>query len=255
MRVPDSTGVLADGRPLAFDWTDPVHTIISGRTGSGKSAGLYGVLLRAAADPRVQVWGVDPGEVTLNPFAAAHPDRFVLGTASGEAVVALLTRLVEIMTDRLARLRRLGVDKVPSQLYSPEIPTILVVLEEWGGTFTAYERKVTQQIAALVGRLLREARKTGISVATVLQRPEAALLPDRAQYGRVLDYALDNADSVRMTMPTASPADIEWLTSKIPAGQGLLLDPNLGGPHRFRSAWLPYEAYTAGVRQLLRQRA
>jgi len=256
--IPFAVGV--GGKRVAIDLHKD-HTILAGATRSGKTVTSYCLLAGVARDPLVAVVGVDPSALTLAPFEDAGQELVVTGTADLPAVEAVLAELVAIMDERIARLRRSGVDHL---IPSPELPTIRVVLEEYAGLLAAVEAydaaakpadRLKPRIAGHVGRLLREGAKAQVLVFTIIQRPDAALIGggDRAQYARRISHRLDNRDGVRMLNETADDDVIDHL---IAAKSGVGLLNEAGEPLRFfRSVWLEYPTYIAEVQKHYRPKS
>ncbi|MFV4912179.1 FtsK/SpoIIIE domain-containing protein [Microbacterium lacticum] len=241
-------GIDTFGRSVTFDPTAG-HTIVSGATRSGKSATSYAVISQVARDDAVQIVGIDPTGILLTPHA--NPERayqFALSTSPGDIELALeILRMVEReMDSRNRRLSKIGLDKVPGDWLSERFPALLLVLEEYAGLLAAVDPKTQRpEIVRIVGRVLREGAKASVHVFTILQRPEAAVLHDRAQYSRRITHRLDNGDSVRMVLESATPEQVTELMN-VPPGHGLV---HLAGDpiRRFATRYLDYADYHAHV--------
>ncbi|KQB85133.1 FtsK/SpoIIIE domain-containing protein [Corynebacterium oculi] len=233
-----------DGEEILFAPTVAMHTIVAGATRSGKSKLSQAILVQLARCPEVAVCGVDPAGGLLAPFARLRPEDVVVGSGipALENAVKLIDHLVEVMEQRNMGL----LDRLEEKMdhFSPECPLIVVVLEEYAGMLAALEawdKKRQKGFVLQVGRLLREGAKAGIRVFTVIQRPEAAVLHDRAQYSRRISCRLDNADSVRMLFEDASAPVVARLVN-VPPGQGLVWEA--GSPPRwFQAPDLNYARY------------
>lgn len=205
-------------RPVwCLDWTeqpvtiDPMsmHTVVSGATRSGKSVGCYAILSQVSRIPYVTIVGIDPSSVLLAPHAEGRRGDFALGTSpdSLEHSLEILHWLESEMDRRTSMLLDLRTDKLTEEHVSRETPAVLLVLEEFAGYQAALEgmdKKQKAEALRVIGRLLREGAKTLIHVFTIIQRPEAATLPERSQYSRRISFRLDNDDSVRMIFEGAS---------------------------------------------------
>lgn len=183
-------------------------------------------------------------------------DQFGLSTAPAEIERSLnLLRTLEAeMDSRNSRLARIGLDKVPAEWLSERFPAILLVLEEYAGLLAAVDQKTQRpEVIRIVGRILREGAKASIHVMTILQRPEAAVLHDRAQYSRRITHRLDNGDSVRMVLEGATPEQVQELMN-VPPGHGIM---HLAGDplRRFATRFLDYGDYHAHVSDAVADRA
>ena len=201
-RLHDDTPVVAQTwDDKKFHWDTPgAHTVISGATRSGKSVFTYCVLSQLAGMKTVRICGVDVSGITLQPFIAVSKDYVACGSSQTDldAALEVLHRLEALMDHRVEQLRRQKLDKVTP---SAKCPAYVVVLEEYAGTLAAMEarnKKDKAEVIRVVGRLLREGAKAGVVVYTIVQRPEANVLHDRAQYARRVTHRLDNRDSVAM---------------------------------------------------------
>lgn len=245
-------GVDRMGEPVSYDPCS-MHTILSGGTRGGKSATAYAILAQVADDPAIAVVGIDPSSILLTPFERAGG-----GVVTGSSPAAL-NRAVELaqgvekeMDDRNRRLALRGLDKVPSDWISPRLPAITLVLEEYGGTLSATSKEQRAEIVRIVGRVLREGAKSSIHALTIIQKPEAATVHDRAQYSRRISHRLDNGDAVRMLFEKATPDEVARIMDLVP-GEGIIHDA--GSPYRiFKTRYLDYPQYVAHVRAALRDR-
>lgn len=227
------------------------HTVLSGATRSGKSVGSYTMLALTARLPRVQIVGIDPSSILLHPHSIERPTDFALGTSpeSLDKAVDLLRTLEKIMDDRTVRLLTLGKDKLSVSDMSDESPAILLVLEEYAGFLSSFgnskEGKANrEECIRIIGRILREGAKVLIHAFTIIQRPEANILHDRAQYARRISYRLDNADSVKMLFDVETET-VGLITNLTP---GELFYHRAGDPMIFaRSPFIDYPTYRSLV--------
>lgn len=229
------------------------HTALTGATRGGKSGTAYALLAQVADDPSVAVVGIDPSSILLTPFERAG-GGVVTGSspAALDRAVEMLQNLESEMDERNRRLSLKGLDKVPADWISPRLPAIVSVFEEYAGTLSATSKEQRAEVVRIVGRILREGAKASIHALTIIQRPEAATLHDRAQYARRIGHRLDNSDSVRMLFEKATPDEVAQIMDLRP-GEGIIHDA--GEPYRrFKSRWLEYPAYVAHVRAALRDR-
>lgn len=257
MSIVHKIGIDEYGCPLVWDFIEARHSVVAGQTRSGKSATAYVVNAAASDDSRVKVVGIDPSGILLGPHPEARStsSKIHLGTSDPEHAVQVVEALVRIMDYRNANLLRQGHDKIPDLMFRAEFPIYLCVLEEYAGTLEWIKLqdatrkpadKLHPRLVGAVGRLLREGAKAGMRVLTIIQRPEASTLHDRAQYSRRISHRLDNADSVRMLFDAATPEQTSALMNA-PPGVGCIQEA--GTPmRRFRTDYIEYPAYTARVR-------
>ncbi|MBC6763269.1 hypothetical protein CRD09_00105 [Corynebacterium sp. LK22] len=240
-----------DGRPVIWDPTGVGHVVIAGITRTGKSKGSQSIIA-GTLTPWIQYTGIDPSAGLLKPLKvfSERPGDFVLGSDEDflNRAVALLERLVALMRERIAALG--WAEKI--EHFSTEMPAVVVVLEEYANLLVMAEasgkdgKKLRSHLVSLVGSLLREGAKVGMDVFTILQRPEAAILHDRAQYSVRITYRQDNADSVKMLLDAPEKEDVSRIVGLRP-GRGVLSD-NGQGLVWFQTPNPDYSTYVETVR-------
>lgn len=162
--LPPFTAVLGmcdDGAPLLVRLASPdvAHILISGTTGSGKTALCQTVILSLAMTHRrsqLQFVLVDPKQRAFGPFASfPHLLRPVIGDAN-EAVDAL-GELVRLMEAR-------GQGEVT--------PRIVVVLDELADLMQVGGKELSEHLT----RLAQRGREAGIHVVACTQKPSSQVL-------------------------------------------------------------------------------
>lgn len=211
-------GRMATGEDATINVADSSHVIFQGMTRSGKSAACYVLTSQLVGLPQVQLWGIDPNRVFLDPLAAAtNRARFSLGS-DPVAALELLREFVALMDQRMDLLGIHGIDKLEN--FEPEIPLCIFFLEEYGALIRAADAhdsgakpadKVKGKIKSLVGRLVSEGAKAGVRVVMIVQRADAEIVDGatRAQFGTRVTLAVDNGDAVRMLHPGAEPETVD----------------------------------------------
>lgn len=248
-------GVDENGRDVVWDHFAAMHSVIQGATRSGKSVLAYAVLAAAARDPRVRVVGVDPSGLLLAPHRRGNDDVLIhLGTADPESACQVVERLVRLMDERIRLLLERGLDSVPGQVHRPSFPLFVIVFEElpailsWLASVDPSRKPAERykpRMELAMGRLLRESGKAGMRVLTIIQRAEAATLPERSQYARRVSMRVDNSASVSLVMELATPDDVDRIMG-LPPGQGVIHEA--GSPLRFfRSDFLEYGDYRSAI--------
>lgn len=245
---PTRLGVDEHGQDVCLDWRTAPHMIVQGTTRSGKSTLLYGLLAQLVGRADTRIAGIDPSGLLLRPFVGSvHAARQVLGLRDMDDIETVLAELVTEMDNRTSGMP-LGRDTVTT---GPELPLLVVVLEEWAGVLRALDQvdaKLGKRVRGLVSRLLCEGHKSGVRVVMVVQRAEASVIGglERAQCDLRVTFRVDNADSVKLLHPGASP-DVVERHSTAPNGVALLTAPALplGG---IRAGLIDYATYTDVVR-------
>lgn len=209
-------GRTEDG-PATWDPRFAAHVALQGATRSGKSELTYTLLGNLAGRSDVVVAGVDPSRVLLGPWGhQSRPDLRAVGKDVDEAL-AVLTRLTDLMDERLNMLSESRLDKFDT--FTEAFPLVVVVLEEYPGLLEACAahdaplkpaERVRSRVEGAVAVLLRESAKVGIRVLLISQRMDASIVggASRSQLGLRVTMRVDNADGVRMLHELASPDDI-----------------------------------------------
>lgn len=241
-------GRLESGQELRQDLRREAHTIAQGVTRSGKSVFTYGLLAAHARHDDVLIAGCDPTGLLWRPFTGSrHAEWQVSGLGDLDAHEALLCRLVAEMD---ARILALPAHRDTAAL-GPELPMILVVLEELAGLYRAVDAADKDQgkrVRALIGRLLAEGAKVGIRCLLLVQRAEAAVVGafERAMCSTRVSFRCDNRASVELLHPGTDPAVADAHTTAAP-GVALVSAPGLP-LSRIRAPWFgDYAAYVRSV--------
>jgi S-DNA-T family DNA segregation ATPase FtsK/SpoIIIE len=166
-------GMCDDGAPLLVRLASPdvAHVLISGTTGSGKTALCQTIILSLVMTHRrsqLQLVLVDPKRRAFAPFETLpHLLRPVIGDAS-EAVQAL-GELVRLMETRGAPIKgALGA----AQRGAEVTPHIAVVLDELADLVQVGGKELNEHLT----RLVQRGRETGIHVIACTQKPSSQVL-------------------------------------------------------------------------------
>jgi hypothetical protein len=239
------------GQPVVIDFTERVHLIVQGRTGSGKSRFSYSLLQQLAAAPDAIIAGSDPSSVLLRPFASTrHAPWQVLGADIG-AHAELLNDLVEEMDSRLAAIP----DRYDVLPLTAGYPMVFVVLEEWLALLglAGPDRKLRDRLTVAVRRLAAESGKVNMRLIMLPQRAEANELGGgllRGQFAYRLTLPVDNVEAIRLLHPTVPVPLAEAHVTHGQPGVALYHAPgrDLG---RLRTPWMPdYGAYWDAIKTL-----
>jgi S-DNA-T family DNA segregation ATPase FtsK/SpoIIIE len=225
-RQPVLLGTNERGQPVTIDFTQRVHLLIQGRTGSGKSRLSYGILQQLATAPDAIIAGSDPSSVLLRPFhASRHADWQVLG-ADPYRHADLLTHLVEVMDHRMAAIPP-RCDVLP---VTADHPMLFIVLEEWLAllSLTGTDKRLRDRITTAARRLAAEAGKVNIRLIMLPQRAEANEMGGgllRAQFAYRLTLPVDNVESIRLLHPTVPTSLAEHHVTHATPGTALYQAP------------------------------
>ena len=246
------------GTDVAVDLAGGAHFVIAGETRSGKSSALYTLLAGLAGNTSVRVTGIDPTQVVLNPWPT--DELRVLGF-SGDKVKRFCDRLLAILDERHQHLCDSGVDELTS--FTPTVPLIIVVLEEYGALtrLAAAEdtrsgakpvERLAPYLASTVTTLVAAGAKAGIRVFLSTQRADANVVGGEARSNFTARVCLrvSDAESLPMRMPGIERNDplAVRLRDNAAPGCGLIRLPGRS-PRWFRCDHTTYREYRAYVAQ------
>ena len=166
-------GLCDDGAPLLMRLSSPdvAHVLISGTTGSGKTALCQTMILSLAMTHRrsqLQFVLIDPKRRAFAPFAPLpHLLRPIVGEAAEAA--SALGELVQLMETRM-----LAPTQAEAQASGQDAsePRIVVVLDELADLMHARG----QALVAPLTQLVQRGREAGIHVIACTQKPSAQAL-------------------------------------------------------------------------------
>lgn len=220
-------GVEPDGSEVTLDLSHPSHMLISGKTRSGKSSFVYGLLNQMRRLP-VTVAGVDPTGILFNELGDGWGgdslrSKRITNDADAAAVVQVLSMITEEMDRRISLLHREHRDKWSRNDFEsdPGRRLIIVVIEEYPGLIERLQNidsargarssdRFASKAAGLVGRIAYEGAKVGVVLLLVTQRPDAKIIggPLRAQLTTRVTFAQDS-DGLRMSHPELSSEQVK----------------------------------------------
>jgi S-DNA-T family DNA segregation ATPase FtsK/SpoIIIE len=191
LRLPPGTAVLGlcdDGAPLLIRLPSPdvAHVLISGTTGSGKTALCQTLILSLAMTHRrsqLQFVLIDPKRRAFTPFASLPHLLWPIVGDAADAVDALseLVRLMEMRGSGGIKTGRQGdeetdrcQDTTPSvaRCISSVAPRIVIVLDELADLMQVGGRMLGEHLT----RLAQRGREAGIHVIASTQKPSSQVL-------------------------------------------------------------------------------
>jgi S-DNA-T family DNA segregation ATPase FtsK/SpoIIIE len=189
-KLPLCLGKDSEGRALIYDLADMPHLLIAGRTGTGKSVCLNSIilsLLLTRTPHECKLLMIDPKQVELAEYGRLphlmHP--VVTDNSKAEAILAWgvdkMEERYEIL--RRARVRNIAsynelsheeiyrrvkpVDQAERDRTPPQMPYIVIVIDEVGDLMMAMKKEVEGHII----RLAQKSRAAGIHLILTTQRP------------------------------------------------------------------------------------
>ncbi|WP_280243526.1 FtsK/SpoIIIE domain-containing protein [Nocardia abscessus] len=165
------------------------HILIAGATGSGKGSVLWSII--AALGPAIKAGLVDL--YLADPkggaeFGKGENRLFVRFTTDNTTILAMLNEAVELMRERLARMRAAGLRKI---IPSTDEPLILIIIDEAASLSSYATREEQQEFRRLTGLLLSQGRAAAVSVIAALQDPSKETMPNRQLFPVRVGLRLD----------------------------------------------------------------
>ncbi len=241
------------------------HMLVAGKTGSGKSTFLHGLITNLAlhyGPDEIRFFLIDFKKgVEFKPYASFHlPHADVIAIESDrEFGVSALQRLDDILQERGELFRRHGVHDITAfRDANPRtpLPRILLIVDEFQEFFVE-DDKLSQTASLLLDRLVRQGRAFGIHVVLGSQTLGGAYSLARSTLGQV---------AVRVALQ-CSEADAHLILSEENTAARLLSRPGeaiyndanglMEGNHPFQVAWLSdaqREDYLTRLQHLAQER-
>ncbi|WP_431956412.1 FtsK/SpoIIIE domain-containing protein [Nocardia lijiangensis] len=223
------------------------HILLAGATGSGKGSVLWSIL--AALGPAilaglVDVWLADPKGGAE--FGRGENKLFVRFTTDTDTILAMLTEAVEVMRERLARMRAEGIRKI---VPSTDEPLILIVIDEAASLSSYATREEQQEFRRLTGLLLSQGRAAAVSVVAALQDPSKETMPNRQLFPIRIGLRLDEPTQTTMVHGQGARdrgARCDEISEHTP-GVGYVGEDGSTGFVRVRAYWVDDDATDAIV--------
>ncbi|MEU2126535.1 FtsK/SpoIIIE domain-containing protein [Nocardia niwae] len=165
------------------------HILLAGATGSGKGSVLWSIIVAlgpAIKAGLVDVYLADPKGGAE--FGKGENRLFVRFATDNTTILAMLTEAVELMRERLARMRAAGLRKIVPSI---DEPLILIIIDEAASLSSYASREEQQEFRRLTGLLLSQGRAAAVSVIAALQDPSKETMPNRQLFPVRIGLRLD----------------------------------------------------------------
>lgn len=204
------TGSLVMGRvESGADWVMQViglHTLVAGRSWSGKGSILWGVVGSFAPwihRDVVRVWGVD----LKRGVEVAMGDGLMYRTAyRPEAALAVMRDLLAVIDERASGMvgrSRLHVPKAGDPLH-------VLVIDELAALTAYADAEVKKEGNRLLAEILTQGRALGVVVLACVQDPKKETVPSRGLFTQTVALRLASSEETRMVlgegMASSAPA-------------------------------------------------
>jgi hypothetical protein len=235
------------------------HLLVAGKTGSGKSTFLHGLITNTAliySPDQVEFYLIDFKKgVEFKTYATHHlPHARVIAIESErEFGLSVLERLDGELRRRGELFRAAGVQDLPDfRKARPEVPMprIMFVVDEFQELFVE-DDKLAQDAGLLLDRLVRQGRAFGIHVLLGSQTLSGAYSLARSTMGQMaVRVALQCSEADAHLILSDERNEAARFLSR--PGEAIYNDQNglLAGNHPFQVVWLPESQRISYLRQI-----
>jgi len=235
------------------------HLLVAGKTGSGKSTFLHGLITNTAliySPDQVEFYLIDFKKgVEFKTYATHHlPHARVIAIESErEFGLSVLERLDGELRRRGELFRAAGVQDLPDfRKARPEMPMprVLFVVDEFQELFVE-DDKLAQDAGLLLDRLVRQGRAFGIHVLLGSQTLSGAYSLARSTMGQMaVRVALQCSEADAHLILSDERNEAARFLSR--PGEAIYNDQNglLAGNHPFQVVWLPESQRVSYLRQV-----
>lgn len=222
------------------------NILVGGLPGGGKSAGATAILAGVARLENVALYGIDLKRVELSPWLP----RFEEIAKTSEDALDLLRRIEVAMMSRYEYLEAHGLKKLSPATFTAALPLILLMIDELAQLVLGGDKAVNDEIKELLRRLVALGRAAGVTVVTMTQKPETAVIP--SAFRDLLAQRVAFATTTRQMTDTvlgdgvgANGGDAHLIPQSL-KGVNFLTNEESREPRRTRAYWVPDED-VAGV--------
>lgn len=158
------------------DGTRPVHCLMGGVTGAGKSATINLVLanlLHMYSPEELELIMIDFKNVEFSMYTGKYlipHAKLIAGTTDGEYALSIFDYLLELMNDRKAKFSKYGFQNImdwnkavlSKKINETYMPRILLLCDEFQVMFTEIDNKIVNIIKSRITSLAKLARFAGL---------------------------------------------------------------------------------------------
>ncbi|MET9661437.1 FtsK/SpoIIIE domain-containing protein [Streptomyces sp. NPDC006510] len=229
-----------DGTPIVLSLAYSAHALVAGLTRSGKSITVNTLLAYASLMRDVRLIVIDPNLGAVAPWwrtaykvsDAFHPDE--------------PTEILRWVREEMQRRERLfwsgRTDRITE--FSPELPLLLVVIDEVANYTRHPDRKARERFEAELLAIASQGAKFGIRLWLLSQKPSADVLTTavRTNLSARICHRVDTVEDFLHLFPDGRDLDITAADRTMPQGVSIASVGDMRTPVRLRSVYLSTEA-------------
>lgn len=218
-----------------WDISKSPHALIAGKTGSGKTYALYGLILQMLI-LKSEIFIIDPKNSELNLLSEILSTNNV--SSEVNTTLEIIDNLLTVLDERQKLIKSL-VKK--NNLFDvdfthfPQINPIFLLIDEVGALQSSFsDNKIAKKFNADLKQLILKGRSVGINIILITQQPNAQNIPTeiRDQLGLRLLLGNSSVQSRQMTFGEG----YNYPEMEFNQGEGLfLLDGVVNSPTRIKT--------------------
>ena len=230
-----------NGDPIFTDISKMPHLLIAGSTGSGKSVSIHSLiisLLYKNSPETLRLILVDPKKVELSPYEDL-PHLVCPVVIDGKKTIGVFRWVTSEMERRYDLLMKAGNRDIKSynQVKTPQLPYIVIVVDELADLMSTYGR----EIEGLIVRLAQMARATGIHLIVSTQRPSVEVITGLIKANITCRMALQVASQI----DSRTILDMAGAEKLLGGGDMLYLSSDFSKPKRLQGSYITEEEIRA----------
>lgn len=224
------------------------HYLLIGQTGTGKTYGIYSLVLQGLAKPiRYNYYFADPKGSSLATLGTKiSPDT--TGTEIPE-IINLLSNFVDKMASRKKEMAKLLQQKLDSDYRDFNLEPYIFIFDEFAAFETVVQtlpKKDRDKISSMLSQIVLQGRQLGFFIWIAMQQASSTQLPTYIRENIPFKVVLGNAE--KQTIVTAFGPGVEVPKSLLKIGEGFYTFPNLADtPRKCAFSKLNFDILSAAV--------
>lgn len=208
--------------------------LLCGATGSGKTYGLYSLLLQIINKPIIyHIYSVDLKNSSLSVIANCISEE---SANSLETAIVVLEDFTNAMEKRKEEIKTLLSSKLDADYKEFGLDPFIFVIDEYASFISLLnqkDKKTRDHVQSMIGRIILEGRQLGFHIWITMQKSDSSIITTAFRDNLTLKIVLGNAEDTTYTTTFGQGADIPPLNYK--RGQGVYTEPSFSSKPTFCS--------------------